>query len=264
MSSRRSLFHKTFAVGKFAPSRAKRMVRFGKKAKRPSWQSGGSHWVTPKRGYIPRPRLSYARKFVSGRSRTGGYYGRYNANVGSELKFHDLDVTDAVIAAGGVVTPSINLIAEGTTESSRLGRKCTIKNIGWKYRLTLPSTATETAMVDTVRIIIYLDKQANGAAAATTDVLETASFQSFNNLSNSSRFVTLMDRVHTLNSTSQDAASAEVNENYTFYKKCNIPLEFSNTSGVIGEVRSNNIGILMVCSGGFIGIASKMRVRFVG
>lgn len=250
-----------------------RMV-YGKR-KGPSWASGRGRWVVPERGTMgystARKRLifktGYARPFRVGRNRTGGYYGRYNGRPGDELKFHDVDLTDAVIATGGVITPSINLIAEGPGENERLGRKCTITKIGWRYRLTLPSTATETAMADTVRVILYLDKQANGATAVAgtaAGILASTSFLAFNNLANTSRFTILMDRMHTMNSTSQDAASAEVNRNYSFYKNCNIPLEFSADTADIVNIRSNNIGVLLVCSGGFIGIDSKFRLRFRG
>ncbi len=77
------------------------------------------------------------REFVPGRDRVGGYYGRY-AN-GGELKFHDVDLVDAVVAAGFNVTETINIIAQGVTESTRVGRKCTIKSINWHWRVNLPA-----------------------------------------------------------------------------------------------------------------------------
>ncbi len=42
---------------------------------------------------------------------------RYTVSPG-ELKFHDLDIDDAAIAAGGTISQvSCNLIAQGVTES---------------------------------------------------------------------------------------------------------------------------------------------------
>lgn len=135
---------------------------------------------------------------VPGFTRTGGFFGRFGQ--GGELKFHDVDLDDAVVAAGAVVTPSVCLIAQGVTESTRVGRKCTLKSINWRFSITLaPSTASANTS-DTIRVIMYVDKQANGATAANTDVLESASFLSFNNLSNKGRFRTLMDRIYDIKS----------------------------------------------------------------
>ncbi len=196
--------------------------------------------------------------------RQGGYYGRY-AN-GGELKFHDVDLDDAVVAGAGGVTDSINKIAQGVTESQRVGRKCVIRSINWRYLVTLPLSAA-IGSPDTLRMIMYIDKQANGATAATTDLLESADFQSFNNLSNSGRFRTILDRTIDIlrtngagDGTTNDAAGTNING--TFFKKCAIPIEFNSTTGAITEIRSNNIGVMLFSHGGVCGFESKIRLRF--
>ncbi len=199
--------------------------------------------------------------------RVGGFYGRYSN--GGELKFHDVDLDDAVVANGGTITPSINLIAQGVTESTRIGRKCTLKNIGWHYVYSMPeiTAAGSPPPFDNLRIILYIDKQANGATATVLNILETADFQSFNNLSNSGRFRTLMDKTFTLNYRAGAGITASsdypsVTFKGSFYKRCNIPLEFDNTTGAITEIRSNNIGVLLISSASACGFASKFRLRF--
>ncbi len=208
------------------------------------------------------------RYVVAGVTRTGGFYGRFSN--GGELKFHDVDLDDAVISATGTVTASVNLIAQGVTESTRVGRKCVIKSIMWRGQYSLPEQDAQTTPqdADTARIIMFLDKQANGATAAVTDILESADFQSFNNLANSGRFVKLLDKNVDLNvlALGSDGAgvisSGAVNKSFTFYKKCNIPIEFSSTTGAITEIRSNNIGVLLLSRTGAMGFASKIRLRF--
>ncbi len=209
------------------------------------------------------------RKFVAGRDRTSGFYGKFRGN--GELKYHDIDVDDPVIAAGAVVqnTGSVNLIPQGTTEITRIGRKCTIMKIGWRYRLTIPTTATAANTSDVVRILLYVDKQCNGATAVNTDILKTADFQSFNNLANSQRFRILMDRTYALRCPSGSGRGATDTLSYgnnvivgKFFKKCNIPLEFDDVNGALTEIRSNNIGVLICCAFGHSGFASKMRLRF--
>ncbi len=225
---------------------------------------------SPAQTYSPAPkraRFTAARKpWVAGKSRTSGFYGRYSGRSG-ELKFHDVDLDDAVIAQGIQVTASINLIAQGVTESTRVGRKCALRSINWHYNLTLPNVGNIGAG-DVVRVVLFKDKQCNGATATNTGIWESDDFQSFRNLANSGRFEILMDRTHVLNRTSaggngtaNDAPTQEWS--FSFYKACNIPLEFDSTTGAITEIRSNNLGVaLMSKTGTESGFGSKFRLRF--
>ncbi len=208
---------------------------------------------------------------VAGFQRTSGFYGRFQG-PDAELKFHDVDLDDAVIDTAGTVTPTVNIIPQDVTEKTRVGRKCTIKSIGWRYRISLPEidAVATPQLADVVRVIMYLDKQANGATAAVTDLLESANFQSFNNLANKSRFRVLHDAMYDLNYltlASDNAAvvsSASINRSGEFFKKCNIPIEFDDTAttGAIGTIRSNNLGVLLISSAGVAGFDSKIRLRF--
>ncbi len=187
----------------------------------------------------------------------------------AELKFHDLTTVDAVVAAGhSIMTLSANLIAQGTTEIERLGRRCVIRQIHWKWRITLPTDASGALSVgDSVRLLLYVDRQANGATASSSDILEVNDIHSFNNLANSGRFRTLMDRTYTLNA-SAGAGDGAVNDTAQtriigeFHKKVNIKIEFSGVTGAITEVRSNNIGIMLVGQTGVAAFQGRMRLRF--
>ncbi len=209
-----------------------------------------------------RKRQAPPRKFQEFRGRT--------AVLGGELKFHDVDLDDAAVATAGTITPTINIIPQGVEEDGRVGRKCTITHINWRYNVSLleQDAGATPRNGDTVRVIMFLDKQANGATAAVTDILESADWQSFNNLSNSGRFRTLHDKTYDLNylTLASDAAgvvsSAEVNIEDAFYKKCSIPIEFSAATGAITEIRSNNIGVLLISRSGAGGFVSKIRLRF--
>ena len=184
-----------------------------------------------------------------------------------ELKFHDVDLDDAIVAAAGGLTDSINKIPQGVTEITRVGRKCTIRQIGWKFDVELPETTLSSSTADIVRVIMYLDKQANGASASITDIIESADYQSFNNLSNKNRFRTLMDRTYDLKAaagggdgTTEDYGVDLVHD--SFYKKVNIPIEYNSTAGAITEITSNNIGVLLITKNGKAGFKSKIRLRF--
>ncbi len=218
-----------------------------------------------------RPYKRRKQAFIPGVDRTGGFYGRFSGERrGGELKFHDVDLDDAVIATGGTVTPSINLIAQGVTESQRVGRKCTLRSINWKFRVALNQidAAGTSSTGDSCRVILFLDKQCNGATATVINVLESANYQSFRNLANSGRFMILQDKLVTINYNTLASDNAGVVsqspilQNYTFYKKCNIPIEYDNTTGAITEIRSNNLGVLLISEQGTGGFQSKFRLRF--
>ncbi len=212
-------------------------------------------------------RVSSRRK---GYGRTSGYYGRYGPQANRpELKFHDISISDAVVAATAALPiDSCVKIAQGTTESTRIGRKCTVKSINWRFIVQLAAGLVTTTTSDVVRVILFLDKQCNGATAAAGDILETTTdYQSFNNLANKNRFRTLMDRSYNLNASSGggNTGSATFGEfaiHDSFYKKCNIPIEYDSTAGAITEIRSNNIAVLLVSQGNSSSFISSMRIRF--
>ncbi len=193
--------------------------------------------------------------------------------AGQELKFHDLDIdvaTTAITTAGVIAEDSCVTIAQDTTESTRIGRKCTIRSIGWRFKVTLPGVSnTGASGGDTVRLLVYLDKQANKAAATVTGILESANYQSFNQLANKGRFRTLMDRTYTLNNlasagdgSANDHSPVSIND--TWFKDCSITIEYDNsaTTGALGTVTSNNIGVLAISSAAVVSLDSKMRLRF--
>ncbi len=132
--------------------------------------------------------------------------------------------------------------------------------------MKLPEASTTASSTDTIRIVMFLDKQCNGATAGATEILETSDFQSFNNLANKSRFRTLMDRTYVLNAsiagngTANESAQFGVHD--SFFKKVNIPIEFDSTAGAITEIRSNNIGVMIMSQFGLVAFDSKIRLRF--
>ncbi len=226
------------------------------------------------RPFVP-PSQKRARRspIVPGRTRVGGYYGRYSGTGGrtsGELKFHDFTVDDAVIAAGGVITDTINIIPQGVTEVQRIGRKCTIRSIMWRGKVSLPELELEgnPGTPERVRLILYLDKQCNGATATALGILEAVTPDDYRNLANSGRFNILMDKNIVLNySTLSHFATnsfsmAGVTRNFSFFKKCAIPIEFDSTTGALTEIRSNNLGLLIVAEDGAASLVSRVRLRF--
>ncbi len=190
-----------------------------------------------------------------------------------ELKFLDTVRTDLNMALAGVVMDdSLNHIAQGNTESERVGRKVTLKMLRMKGRVINTNVTSLTETEQRYRIIVYCDKQANGATAAVTDILETASINSFRNLANQSRFRIIYDKTKNfiLPAVAQTAAgtfsSFSMEHNFMMSARLNIPIEFDNsvTTGAIGSIRSNNVGVLALCStdNGPVRLGYTARIRY--
>lgn len=213
-----------------------------------------------------------------GYTRRSGYYGRFSGSGGGtgsdregELKFFDTTAAVTGISGAGSLITSLNLIPQDTTESGRIGRKCTIKSLQWRYNLQIPEVDAEMTPQESgrIRLIMYQDKQTNGLAATAIQILNTADVNSFYNLEEQGRFRILMDKTVAMNPTTGfsdgtglSSASA-VNKYATFGKKVTIPLEFSNTDGALTGIRSNNTGILAISGGtAVIDLAGRVRVRY--
>lgn len=208
---------------------------------------------------------------IPGYTRSTGYYGRFSGTT-HERKFHDLVIDDTSIATAGEVmtTGTINTIVQGVTESTRIGRKINVTKIMWNWNVFLKATTVVANTIDNVRMILFLDKQCNGATAAVGDLLETADYQSFNNLANKDRFVVLYDKKLTFTAaagggnTTSTAQWIGAQRHGSFHKSCNIPIEYDNEAptGAIGTIRSNNLAVLLISESGHCSLTSQIRLRF--
>lgn len=229
----------------------------------------------PLKGY--KKRTSSSTKYVTRSSypRTRiGYSGRY-APAGSELKFYDKVISNFTpTSVGNVVENTINDVAQGVTESQRIGRKMVIRSIHLRAQLLLQTGSIAASTADSIRILLVLDKQANGAAATVADLLENIQgtgnpgMDSFRNLENSGRFRVLKDFDCALSAGAgawdgTNDQFAEVSKYISWNIPCNIPIEFSSTTGAITEMRSNNVAIMAIAkSGGVININGQTRIRY--
>lgn len=218
----------------------------------------------------PQPYKKRKTTFVPGKDRASGYYGRYSG-VNAELKFHDSQINATSVSTSGAITSTLCVIAQGTSESERIGRKCTIRSMHFRYAVKLPEISANLTPPppDELRVIIYLDKQCNGAAAVPGDILEQVDVRGFRNLANSGRFVLLHDKMFTMNYETQSfegttnyCASGKKLVNHGFNKKVNIPIEYNSTTGGLSEIRSNNIGCLLVSDQGVTDFECRFRLRY--
>ncbi len=208
------------------------------------------------------------KSYQKGYYRTEGNYGRYKKD--GELKFIDGQDTDAIVSLAGTIIEagSIINIAQGTTQNERIGRKIVIKKIAINIRVFLNLQSAMNLTADEFRIIIYQDKQCNGATAAVGDLLATGDIQSFRNLTETGRFKFLYDhkvqlncKVITINA-ADTIATGVFAKSWAHYIDCSIPIEYDSTTGAITEIRSNNIGILVISHNSIAQSDLHWRIRY--
>ncbi len=248
--------------------------------------SGRSSWAVSKRTrtgrtYMPRKYRGYFRTQGAFRNTTSQYGraggGRNPAGGNAEWKWLDTAANSVNIASTGVlVQDSLNIVPSGTGPSERIGRKITIRSING--HMNFFTNLTDAQPVPSpgvfVRLILVLDSQANGTNAIVSGIggiLVNADVLEHLNLNNSQRYRVLMDKYVTINPTNMASdgagvvSSAALTAYRSFYKRCNIPVEFNADSGLMATIRSNNLGMIAISSVGgvdSITLESNWRIRY--
>ena len=201
--------------------------------------------------------------------RTGGMFNS------PERKYLDSNISVNDIPLGGAYVPSLNIIPQNASSTGRDGRKVQIKSIHVRGAF---SSNAQNINGGRYRIIIFLDKQCNGTGLTNvTELLQTTSVDSYNNLSNSSRFVVYSDKTYISNPSAgiqfnpATGATTLVSQKLirvNFNKRLNLPIEFDSSvaTGAVSSIRSNNLQIVYLSDvqGGialndFVG---SCRIRF--
>lgn len=205
---------------------------------------------------------------------------RYSAGPTSdtEVKFFDTLLAAAAIDSTAENLSNIALVPQNATESGRIGRKIVVKGINIKGFLTWGVNQANSVFVEQyVRLVLVWDKQANGASATYTDVYDAATVTSLRNLENGPRFKILKDWVFVptqpLQSTTDNWATVANSVANTpcmpfdyNINNLNIPMEFSSTTGAIGEIKTNNFFLLAMSNAGddVNKVTATCRLRYVG
>lgn len=186
-----------------------------------------------------------------------------------EKKFFDTALSFTVDATGEVpATGQITLIPQGDTESTRDGRKANIESVQIRANCVLaPASSTTAATI--MQLYLVLDTQANGAAAAATDVFTSTNFATaMLNLNNSGRFRILKHWVVPFKAgAGVSGAYNAVVKQIEYYQKCDIDVDWSGTTGAITEIRSNNLFLMAGTEGqsdDIITVTGNARLRFRG
>lgn len=210
------------------------------------------------------PAKASARAYANRRS-----VANYSANL-PEKKFFDTTLGFNIDTTGEVpATGQLALIPQGDTESTRDGRKAVIESIQIRAKLLYSPGAAATASVLACMWLV-LDTQCNGAAAAWDDVFAGTGLDAMQvmlNLNNSGRFRILKHWTYKFNPAAGVTTAFNTDiKPLEWFKKCNIPMDWSNTDGALTGIRSNNIFLLAGSVGGddLVSVAGTCRLRFRG
>lgn len=184
-----------------------------------------------KRTYARRPPQSQFQRYAGYASKALSLATKVAGLVNVEFKFIDQVTTDnpgTSVFAGQL----LNGLTQGDTASTREGRQIRMKSVELMIRANLHASATRS----TCRILLVLDKQANGSTMTAAQCLENTSVgnvDAMRNLDNRKRFVILMDKRFVLNSDYPEKAMH-------VYKKLDIKTIYNSlNNGNVGDINSN-------------------------
>lgn len=187
----------------------------------------------------------------------------------AELKFKDTTKAQTALASAGTIfNDTLIGLTEGNTDSTRIGNRITVKSVMLRGNVQLPVATDVLNTSQIARIIVYLDRQANGATAAVGDILASADFRSFNNLDNSDRFRILAETTVDFELTGAVPTGAaysygEVKRSFFLKAKLNLDFKYKGNAGSVADLSGNNIGVLVICSDDNIGTCGYIaRVRY--
>lgn len=178
--------------------------------------------------------------------------------VNVEFKENVVSNTATAISATAFIS-SLDVMAQGDTDATRSGNLIRVKSIQWEGFATIHASAANTSL----RIMVILDKQSNGANPGLSDILNDPSagdaIVSSRNIDGMHRFVVLYDRKFVLSQTGQGIVK------WKFYKKCSLPIRYDGNAGDITDLASNNILLVMVSNEptNSPAITHSGRIRFI-
>lgn len=158
-------------------------------------------------------------------------------------------VTAPAASAWGSPT-QLNVLAQGNTATTRIGRSAHFTSLQMRYNLIRSGSNGPSQ----ARILIIYDKQSNNSIPATTDVLDTNVMISPLALANSERFIVLMDElIDSMQSTSLNISGSR-------YRKIGLPTVYNGAAGTSGQVTTGTIWLFVANNDVVTGGAASLNL----
>lgn len=173
-----------------------------------------------------------------------------------ERKYIDATVTSAFVSTTASID-HISAITQGPGAIQRIGSKVLIRSIQCKgcfrQENAVDGAVSLNSPPQSIRLLVIIDKQPNGATPAITDVLESNSVFSPINMAYRDRFIVVKDKLLTLGGVATTATANQISyggeciKNINFYKKLRFVMTFANVAtGTIADVRTNALHWIML------------------
>lgn len=173
-----------------------------------------------------------------------------------EKKYSDTSTTNtAVSTTAGIAC--LNQLAQGTSATTRVGGKIVVRSIQVKGIFRLEQAVDEAVSIlapaQAARFMIILDKQPNGVLATAAEIFESsADVFSPINMANRARFVVLTDKLFALGPSASTSGAGVITwgsgtqKIINWYKKCRIPVEYGGNSGLMADIKTNAIILVLM------------------
>lgn len=215
----------------------------------------GKAVVVTTRGFAP----------IATRGFRGIYGGRgQRRRQRAELKTIDNNAFTSNYDTTGTIT-LINGVIQGTDFNQRVGRKFMMKSI--YCRIASANNATMPAPT-VLRWLLVYDSQTNATLPAITDILNSVSTLSTNNLSNRDRFTILADQTWVPTTQVSDTAAVVNFADFSkYFKKGSWEVVNGGTAATVGSIQTGGLYFVTVgdtAAGTAAAVAVvTTRVRFV-
>lgn len=204
---------------------------------RPKAYVGSSTW----RGGFHR---KYNKK--NGKSNGVAKGGLYNAcRLTGEKLFHDVTTTGAAVDTTPLII-NCNVMDVGAAVGQRTGRRIEMQSI--YVRMETHSGTTPTGCA--IRVILFYDKQTNGAQPGATDVLDANRPEAMLNMDSRQRLEVLADKTYVQTVQSGGAATAGFVKTFNFHKifrklRCRDTI-YSGTGSGIADIATGGLFIMLL------------------
>lgn len=204
-----------------------------------------------RRRYGRKPRYSKTKQLVTGHGPTllekiasgAGSVARLAtavapiiAAVNTEAKYFDVGASLAPLS-GTIQVQNLSNMANGTSDSQRIGNSILAKNIAIKYQIIGNYTSLA---YNPIRMMLIADKMQNGTAPTAAEIFETTStYLSPLNKDQSDRFVVLKDQFIDVNQTSRTSAAGK------FFKKLDFHIRYKGSGAGTSDQGPNTLYLIV-------------------
>lgn len=165
--------------------------------------------------------------------------------------------TGEIVYSVNAAAPSLTLlngVISGDDFNNRDGRRIFMKSIFMRGSVNAQAFGAAQGMS---RLIVFYDKQTNGAAPAILDVLVTATVASQLNLNNRSRFQILADQTFFFSNTGEAIREVEV------FRNLNLDAQYSGVTASVASIATGSIYMLMLADFSTVDYKVSERIRFL-